>query len=218
MTLAQDNPSTKLERQARYQQREQQIVEIAENLLLENQNFTLDEIAKELDLAKGTLYKHFASKNELLMHLIIENEKKVLSISKCYHNDIVQYIPHYMLYHLLEPKKTIILHQIEEQLTMTVSQSSLKFDELYALRHERIMCIRDMVEQYLNIIQYDLSIRDYSSYVWSLTFGACLLLNSSYYQRFIGSRKKLINLYINQALAFPKQPINIDDYWHEESS
>ena len=206
----------KLQRQALYKEREQQIVRVAESLLLENQNFTLDEIAKELDLAKGTLYKHFASKNELLMYLIIENENNVLQISKQYNVDIKDYILRYMLYHLLEPKKTIILHQIEEHLTMTVSQASLAFDELYRIRQERIMCIRDMIENYLKSMEYEVSIRDYSSYVWSLTFGACLLLNSSYYQRSIGSRKKPINLYINQAFAFPKQSINMDSVWGSE--
>lgn len=206
----------KSQRQVHYQQREQKIIQVAENLLLDNQNFTLDEVARELDLAKGTLYKHFASKNELLMHLIIENERRILDISKHHSQQITEYIPHYMLYHLLQPKKIIILHQIEEQLTMTVSQTSLNFAELYAIRQQRILCIRDMVQHYLTQMQYDISIRDYSSYVWSLTFGACLLLNSSYYQRSIGSRKKLINLYINQALAFPKQSVNMDNFWDND--
>lgn len=201
----------KLQRQAMYKERQQQILRVAESLLLENQNFTLDEIAKELDLAKGTLYKHFASKNELLMHLIIENESNVLAISTQYSNNIQEYIPRYMLYHLNDPKKAIILHQIEEQLTMTVIHSNATFDELYQIRQERIMAIRDMIEQYLKEMNYEISIRDYSSYVWSLTFGACLLLNSSYYQRSIGSRDKLINLYIHQAFAFPSNTCNFTD-------
>ncbi|KAA8731681.1 TetR/AcrR family transcriptional regulator [Acinetobacter qingfengensis] len=207
----------KSQRQEQFKEREQQIIAVAETLLLENQNFTLDEIAKELDLAKGTLYKHFASKNELLMHLVIDNEQKVLELSQQYHQDINEYVPRYMLYHLLMPKKTIILHQIEEQLTMTASQTSLDFEHLYQIRQQRILAIRDMVEAYLKQVNYDISIRDYSSYVWSLTFGACLLLNSSYYQRSIGSRKKLINLYINQALIFPKIQINTDNFWDSET-
>lgn len=207
----------KSQRQQQFKEREQQIIAVAETLLLENQNFTLDEIAKELDLAKGTLYKHFASKNELLMHLVIDNEQKVLQLSLQYQHDIEEYVPRYMLYHLLSPKKTIILHQIEEQLTMTVSQASLNFAMLYEIRQQRILAIRDMVEKYLQAVNYDISIRDYSSYVWSLTFGACLLLNSSYYQRSIGSRKKLIDLYINQALIFPQTQINTDNLWDSEA-
>ncbi|EPM0127858.1 TetR/AcrR family transcriptional regulator, partial [Acinetobacter baumannii] len=46
--------------------------------------------------------------------------------------------------------------------------------------------------------------------IWSLTYGASLLLNSTYYQRSIGSRQKLINLYINQALSLPTQTTNFD--------
>lgn len=206
----------KQHRQALYKERERQIITVAENLLLDNQNFTLDEIAKELNLAKGTLYKHFASKNELLMRLVIDNEYQVLEISKKYATDIQEYVPRYMLYHLLHPKKTIILHQIEEQLTMTVSQSSLGFDELYRIRQERLNDIREIVQKYTAEMDFEISIRDYSSYVWSITYGACLLLNSSYYQRSIGSRKKLINLYINQALAFRKQALDMEKFWLEE--
>ena len=43
---------------------------------------TLDELVAELDIAKGTLYKHFRSKNELLLELIIQNEKEILKFQK----------------------------------------------------------------------------------------------------------------------------------------
>jgi hypothetical protein len=45
-----------------------------------------------------------------------------------------------------------------------------------------------------------------------IDYGAALLLNSSYYQRSIGSRQKLINLYVNQALSLPTQSINLDAF------
>ena len=48
--------------------RKERILSVAEKLLLENnQEITLDELVAELDIAKGTLYKHFKSKNELLL-------------------------------------------------------------------------------------------------------------------------------------------------------
>lgn len=41
---------------------------------------TLDALAAELDLAKGTLYKHFQSKDELYMLLIVRNERMLLEM------------------------------------------------------------------------------------------------------------------------------------------
>ena len=56
-----------MDRQAQFRAREVLIFQVAEQLLLENgeSGMTLDALAAELDLAKGTLYKHFQSKDEL---------------------------------------------------------------------------------------------------------------------------------------------------------
>lgn len=197
------------ERHKQFLLRKERILEAAEKLLLDNhQDITLDELVAELDIAKGTLYKHFKSKNELLLRLVIQNEKKLLEISQAPYQHFQEYAPVYMLHHLLAPGRTILLHQLEENLTMTASGLNVLFEELYAIRQDRILAIREITGQYLTSLQYDLSIRDYLSYIWSLTYGAALLLNSSYYQRSIGSRQKLIQLYINQALSLPNQAID----------
>ncbi|WP_343598454.1 TetR/AcrR family transcriptional regulator [Acinetobacter sp.] len=196
----------KSNRQEQFLARYKKILEVSEELLLENyQSMTLDDLAKELDIAKGTLYKHFKSKNELLLELIIQNEKKILNISDKFSDNFQDYAPTYMLFHLEAPEKTIILHQIEENLTMTESGLKHLFNELYEIRQQRILRIKDMTKAYLDQFQSNISIRDYLSYIWSLTYGACLLLNSSYYQRSIGSREKLVRLYIHQALSIPSQ-------------
>ena len=207
-----------IERHKQFLLRKERILDVAENLLLENnQQITLDELVIELDIAKGTLYKHFKSKNELLLELIIRNEENILALSKKYNNDFRVYVPQYMLHHLLAPERTILLHQIEENLTMTESSLNHLFDKLYQIRQDRILAIKDMTEVYLKAHDSPISIRDYHSYIWSLTYGACLLLNSSFYQRSIGSRKKMINLYVNQALSLPTHHFSLDDDWPAQS-
>lgn len=207
-----------IERHKQFLLRKERILDVAENLLLENnQQITLDELVIELDIAKGTLYKHFKSKNELLLELIIRNEENILALSKKYNNDFKVYVPQYMLHHLLAPERTILLHQIEENLTMTESSLNHLFDKLYQIRQDRILAIKDMTEVYLKAHNSPISIRDYHSYIWSLTYGACLLLNSSFYQRSIGSRKKMINLYVNQALSLPIHHFSLDDDWPAQS-
>ena len=84
-----------------------------ETLLLDNnQDITLSELASELDIAKGTIYKHFKSKNQLYLELIILNEKKLLDISKKYNHNIKTYLSQYMLFHMLNSNRTILLHVI----------------------------------------------------------------------------------------------------------
>ena len=191
-------------RQQNFLLRKEKILAMAETLLLDNnQDITLGELASELDIAKGTIYKHFKSKNQLYLELIILNEHRLLEISKKYKNNIKTYVSQYMLYNMLNSNRTILLHVIEDRLTNKEKNLKELFEQLYAIREERIIEIRDMTGEYLTSLESAMSIRDYLSYIWTVTYGASLLLNSTHYQKSIGSRERLIKLYINQALMTP---------------
>lgn len=198
-------------RQQNFQLRKEKILAMAETLLLDNnQDITLSELASELDIAKGTIYKHFKSKNQLYLELIILNEKKLLEISKKYNHNIKTYLSQYMLFHMLNSNRTILLHVIEERLTNNEKNLKESFDELYQIREARILEIKDMTSDYLKSLDSTMSIRDYLSYIWMVTHGACLLLNSTHYQKSIGSRERLITLCINQALLTPDKSSSIE--------
>ena len=191
-------------RQQNFLLRKEKILAMAETLLLDNnQDITLGELASELDIAKGTIYKHFKSKNQLYLELIILNEHRLLEISKKYKNNIKTYVSQYMLYNMLNSNRTILLHVIEDRLTNNEKNLKELFEQLYAIREERIIEIRDMTGEYLTSLESAMSIRDYLSYIWTVTYGASLSLNSTHYQKSIGSRERLIKLYINQALMTP---------------
>ncbi len=191
-------------RQQNFLHRKEKILAMAETLLLDNhQDITLSELASELDIAKGTIYKHFKSKNQLYLELIILNERRLLEISKKYNHDIKTYVSQYMLYNMLNSNRTILLHVIEERLTNNERKLKDLFEELYQIREQRILEIKDIFSEYLKISNSIMSIRDYLSYIWTVTYGASLLLNSTHYQKSIGSRERLIKLYVNQALMTP---------------
>ncbi len=191
-------------RQQNFLLRKEKILAMAETLLLDNnQDITLSELASELDIAKGTIYKHFKSKNQLYLELIILNEKRLLEISKTFNEDIKPYVSQYMLYNMLNSNRTILLHVIEERLTNNERKLKDLFEELYKIREERILELKDLFGAYLKSLNSTMSIRDYLSYIWTVTYGASLLLNSTHYQKSIGSRERLIKLYVNQALMTP---------------
>lgn len=191
-------------RQQNFILRKEKILDMAERLLLENnQDITIGDLAQELDIAKGTIYKHFKSKNQLYLELIILNEKRLLDISINYKNNIKTYVTQYMLYNMLNSNRTILLHVIEERLTNNERKLKSLFEELYAVREARIIEVKDSTDAFLKSVHSRMSIRDYLSYIWTVTYGASLLLNSTHYQKAIGSRERLIKLYINQALMTP---------------
>ena len=191
-------------RQQNFLLRKEKILATAETLLLDNnQDITLSELASELDIAKGTIYKHFKSKNLLYLELVILNEQRLLEISKKYNHDIKIYVSQYMLYNMLNSNRTILLHIIEERLTNNEKKLKDLFEELYQIREQRILEIKELFSQHLKFLDSAMSIRDYLSYIWTVTYGASLLLNSTHYQKSIGSRERLIKLYVNQALMTP---------------
>ena len=196
-----------MDRQAQFRAREALIFQIAEQLLLENgeAGMTLDALAAELDLAKGTLYKHFQSKDELYMLLIIRNERMLLEMIQDTEKQFPEHLVFFMLHHLHHPERTSLFHQIEERLSTTGQGIQPLFSELYKVRRQRLRIIIRMTESYLLEIQSSMIIRDYLASIWSLTYGAAVILNSSFYQRYLGSRDTLRVAYIDQALAMPKQ-------------
>ena len=201
-----------MDRQAQFRARETLIFQVAEQLLLENgeSGMTLDALAAELDLAKGTLYKHFQSKDELYMMLIIRNENMLLEMIKDAEKAFPEHLAFFMLHHLHHPERTVLFHQIEERLSTTGVGVNHLFTELYQIRKQRLRIIIRITESYLESIKSTMPVRDYLASIWGLTHGAAAILNSSFYQRYLGSRDTWRVAYIDQALAIPKQSRALD--------
>ncbi|MDM1247481.1 MULTISPECIES: TetR/AcrR family transcriptional regulator [Acinetobacter] len=195
-----------MDRQAQFRAREALIFQVAEQLLLENgeSGMTLDALAAELDLAKGTLYKHFQSKDELYMLLIIRNERMLLEMIKDTEKEFPEQLAFFMLHHLHHPERTVLFHQIEERLSTTGQGIHHLFHELYQVRKQRLRIIIRMTDHYLLDIDSQMSGRDYLASIWSITHGGAAILNSSFYQRYLGSRDTLRIALIDQALSMPK--------------
>ncbi|KAA8735658.1 TetR/AcrR family transcriptional regulator [Acinetobacter qingfengensis] len=198
-------PASQIERQNHFKAREQLIFQTAEKLLMENGEvgMTLDVLASELELAKGTLYKHFQSKDELYLLLILRNEQMLLEMVSSAKKSFPEDLRIFMLHHLYHPQRTVLFHQIEEHLSMSCHGLQSLFNQIYALRKQRLRIIVQAAEQYLTAIKSPMTVRDYLATIWSLTQGAASMLNSSFYQRFLGSRETLRHAYIQQALALP---------------
>lgn len=195
-----------MSRQLQFKNREESILAVAEQLLLESGegDITLDSLAEQLDLAKGTLYKHFASKDELFLRIIIRHEEQLLAISNI--NDCASAgVARVILYQLLNPQKAMLLNQIEERLASSVVGLNKLFAQLYEIRRERMKQLIHITNTYLQDQDSRLTTRDYLATIWAMGQGGAGLLNSSFYQRYLGRRDTLRLALVQQILDLPKQ-------------
>ena len=193
-----------MSRQTAFKHREQVILDVTEHLLLEsiNGDLTLDTLATHLNLAKGTLYKHFTSKDELFMKLLIRHEHKRHALTLIQDSASAALV-RLMLTTLLNPTLAILYVRLEERLSDTTGLKKL-FDELYDVRYKFMDTIASIGERYLAEIHSQMPLQDFLVGLWSLTQGGAIILNSSFNQRYLGPRDVLIFTLIEQALALPK--------------
>ena len=200
-----------MSRQQQFKEREDSILRVAEQLLLESGegDITLDSLAEQLDLAKGTLYKHFTSKDELFLRLIICYENQLLDIS-CIDDSAGAGVARLVLQQLLNPQKALLFNQVEERLASSSTGLSKLFSQLYTIRRTRMKRVIATINSYLQSQNSILSTRDYLSTWGAMGQGGAGLLNSSFYQRYLGRRDTLCLAMVAQMLDLPKQYLNTD--------
>ena len=189
-----------MSRQHQFKAREENILA----MLLESGDgdITLDSLADQLDLAKGTLYKHFSSKDELYLRIIIRYEEQLFEINRiddCPSAGVARMI----FQQLFNPQKAMLLNQIEERLAASVTGLNRLFGELYDIRRQRMKRLIDIISAYLKDEHSNLSTRDYLSSIWAIGQGGAGLLNSSFYQRYLGRRDTLRYAFVQQVLELP---------------
>lgn len=195
-----------MSRQQQFKNREEKILATAEQLLLEagSGDITLDSLADQLDLAKGTLYKHFSSKDELYLRIIIRYEEQLFNINNI-DDSVSAGVSRMILQQLMSPQKALLFNQIEERLAASAQGLNRMFGELYEIRRARMKRLIDLTSKYLQSQNSGLSTRDYLSTIWAIGQGGASLLNSSFYQRYLGRRDTLRVALVQQMLDLPKQ-------------
>lgn len=198
-------------RKQQFELRKQQILQTAEQLLLDSGNYdlTLDSLAQHLDLAKGTLYKHFSSKDELLMYILIDYEKRMHAVNAI-DDGAAAGVARMVLQQLFRPQRAMMFNHLEEKLASTASGLNRLFAELYQVRRERMKRISAIAESYLQEQDSTMSTRDYLAAIWAVGQGGAGLLNSSFYQRYLGRRDTLKYAFVHQMLSLPRMYPNLD--------
>lgn len=184
----------------KFRQREQKILDAALELLVEHgeEKVTVEQIANHVDIGKGTIYKHFISKVEIYMRLLMDYEKDVLdnlkrSIKEAEAGNYAAPARAYFESRMSNPARDRLFQRLEEKV-IALNQAPEKIEELHKMRHEIMESMnglfnRRIQEGYL----YEVPPYFYYYAYWALTQGAVELFQARSFDHVEEEKERLMH-------------------------
>jgi AcrR family transcriptional regulator len=180
--------------------REQLIVDTARSLLIDNgvDNVTVAEIAGNAGIGKGTVYKHFESKAEIMVRIMLDYEKSTAAnlkagIKATGSGDAGAAVKAYFNSRLAYPALDRLVQQLEISLEREPSVAS-QMEELLAIRRSSVEKLSAMVEKLIKKgILEDVPPHYHYLACWALAQGAVdVCFNRGFADQF-ENKKDLLN-------------------------
>ena len=151
--LTVDTPSTEKirEKKRRFLAREQRIIDAALELLLEQgvDRVTVSSIARRAGIGKGTIYKHFLTKNEIFMRIVLDYEHSLAhnlgeGIAAATGDDPGAAATAYFRSRLANPALDRLVQQLEIRLEVE-QEVEAQIQELHHIRRSNVSALNNMV-------------------------------------------------------------------------
>lgn len=172
-----------------FKQREEEILRCALELFLElgEEKVTVEMIADKVGIGKGTIYKHFETKNEIYLLLMIRYEEELAEVFKSLdpndHRD--KLAREYFSFRMKDPKRYALFDRLENKL---VRDNSVK--DLLAKLHKIRQSNMGNLERFVKARIEEGKLIDVPPYfhicaAWALVHGAVSLGESGFYSEWI---------------------------------
>ncbi len=172
-----------------FKQREEEILRCALELFLElgEEKVTVEMIADKVGIGKGTIYKHFETKNEIYLLLMIRYEEELADVFKRIdpndHKD--KLAREYFSFRMRDPKRYALFDRLENKLVRDNSVKDL-LAKLHKIRHSNM----DNLDRFVKARIAEGKLMDVPSYfhicaAWALVHGAVSLSGSDFYNEWI---------------------------------
>lgn len=187
------------EKVQRFRAREQRILDAALELLLEHgeEKVTVEQIAERVDIGKGTIYKHFISKTEIYMRLLMDYEKSLTerlksAVATAEQGDITAPARAYFESRMADPARDRLFQRLEEKI-IALNLAPEMIAELHALRNSNASALNRVFERRMEqgVLKKVPAYYYYSTY-WALVQGAVELYHSKSFADVIEDRAGLM--------------------------
>jgi len=185
-----DTAPTPTRKQRELIKREELILDAAQTILHQNgyNHLTMDRVAEIVEYSKGTIYNHFASKEDLVCSLCCRSVANLIEIfERAYHyegstRDRYSAIGiGYSLYHQLHPMDSKNIQTIRNN-SVREKVSTKKLIEMQSLEQKITQIAQSIVQEAIDCGDIDKTHKDNSSTIvfgcWAMHYGAILLSQS----------------------------------------
>lgn len=176
-----------------FRRREQEILSAALRLFLEQgeDSVTVEMIADEVGIGKGTIYKHFKSKAEIYLRLMLDYER---DLSKLLHSESIEkdreaLSREYFAFRMSDPERYRLFDRLEEKVVKS-SQMPDMVEELHGIRASNFNHLTGVIQQRIDEGKLE-DVPAYFHYcaAWALVQGAMSMYHSPFWQEVIEDKE-----------------------------
>jgi hypothetical protein len=189
------NPTIEKARQKakEFRQREKDILRQAQDLFVQHgeDKVTVELIAESAGIGKGTIYKHFQTKYEIYMRLMIEYEEELADLfaSISLEDDQDRLIRAYYDFRMSDPDRYALFARLESK---CASEPSVR--ELMAQLHRTRVANLDKLQSLVNARIKEGVLIDCPAYfhicaAWAMVHGAVALYESDFFKQLIEDKQ-----------------------------
>lgn len=180
-----------------FRQREQSILDCAQALFMEmgEDKVTVEMIADKVGIGKGTIYKHFETKNEIYLLLMIRYEEELAEMFRRIDisEDKEALIREYFRFRVQDPDKYLLFDRLEAKLVADNAVPAL-LEKLHAIRASNLEKLSSIIKERIAEGKLaDVPAEFHIGMAWALAHGASALMKSEFYQRFIQDQDEFFN-------------------------
>ena len=169
-----------------FRRREQEILDTALQLFLSEgeDSVTVEMIAEAVGIGKGTIYKHFNSKAEIYLRLMLDYER---DLAELFQSDNVardrEALSHaYFEFRMSDPQRYRLFDRLEEKVVKTRQVPEL-VEQLHSIRTSNFQRLTSLIEGRIDEGKLE-DVPPYFHYcaAWALVHGAVALYHSPFWR------------------------------------
>ncbi len=189
------------QRAREFHQREREIVDAALALFLEygEDRVTVEMIADRVGIGKGTIYKHFQTKNEIYLLLMIQYEEELARVFEqiADSEDKERLTREYFHFRIADPQRYQLFDRLEHKVIKDQAVPEM-VDKLHRIRESNFELLGRIIQERID----DGTLEDvppmyHICAAWALAHGAVGLMESPFYQGKIDDKEDFLDFLIN---------------------